>query len=98
MIDIKQEKSGRVVTVPVNDAYVVSILKNELPHKISHQNFNKYLKEVCKIADINDEVDGYKYNSVFKRKQLVNAPKYQLLTSIDQNNLFTLAVKILFQF
>ena len=88
MIDIKQEKSGRVVTVPVNDAYVVSILKNELPHKISHQNFNKYLKEVCKIADINDEVDGYKYNSVFKRKQLVNAPKYQLLTSHDLRRSF----------
>jgi len=28
MIDIKQEKSGSVVTVPVKDKYVVSILKN----------------------------------------------------------------------
>ena len=88
MIDIKQEKSGSVVTVPVKDKYVVSILKNELPHKISHQNFNKYLKEVCKKADIRDEVDGYKYNPTWKRKKLVNVPKYQLLTSHDLRRSF----------
>jgi integrase len=88
MIDIKQEKSGSVVTVPVKDKYVVSILKNELPHKISHQNFNKYLKEVCKKADITDEVDGYKYNPTWKRKKLVNVPKYQLLTSHDLRRSF----------
>lgn len=88
MIDIKQEKSGSVVTVPVKDKYVVSILRNEMPHKISHQNFNKYLKEVCKKADITDEVDGYKYNPTFKRKKLVNVPKYQLLTSHDLRRSF----------
>jgi integrase len=88
MIDIKQEKSGSVVTVPVKDKYVVSILKNELPHKISHQNFNKYIKEVCKKADITDEVDGYKYNPTWKRKKLVNVPKYQLLTSHDLRRSF----------
>jgi len=88
MIDIKQEKSGSVVTVPVKDKYVVSILKYEMPHKISHQNFNKYLKEVCKKADITDEVDGYKYNPTWKRKKLVNVPKYQLLTSHDLRRSF----------
>jgi integrase len=52
MIDIKQKKSGRAVTVPVKDKHVVSILKNNLPYKISQQNFNKYLKLVCEKAGI----------------------------------------------
>ena len=88
MIDIKQKKSGRAVTVPVKDKHVVSILKNNLPHKISQQNFNKYLKLVCEKAGIKEKVKGYKFNSISKRKQYVKVPKYEILTSHDLRRSF----------
>ena len=88
MIDIKQKKSGRAVTVPVKDKHVVSILKNNLPYKISQQNFNKYLKLVCEKAGIKEKVKGYKFNSISKRKQYVKVPKYEILTSHDLRRSF----------
>ena len=88
MIDIKQKKSGRAVTVPVKDKHVVSILKNNLPYKISQQNFNKYLKLVCEKAGIEEKVKGYKFNSISKRKQYVKVPKYEILTSHDLRRSF----------
>jgi integrase len=88
LIDIKQQKTGANITVGVKDREVVSILKKELPYYISHQKFNKYIKEVCKKSGIKEKVKGYKFNSVFKRKKLVNVPKYQLLTSHDLRRSF----------
>ena len=88
MIDFKQAKGGTVVTVPVKNQIVVSILEHRFPYRISDQNFNKYLKEVCKRAGLTDVITGYKFNSSTKRKELVEAPKHQLLASHDMRRSF----------
>jgi|TARA_B100000902_G_scaffold398083_1_gene463727 integrase len=88
LIDIKQQKTGANITVGVNDSEVVSILKNKLPYYISHQKFNKYIKEVCKKSGVDEVVSGYKYNSTIHRKKLVKVPKYELMTSHDLRRSF----------
>ena len=88
MIDFKQAKGGTVVTVPVKNQIVVSILKHKFPYRISDQNFNKYLKQVCKRAGLTDIISGYKFNSSTKRKELVEKPKYELLASHDLRRSF----------
>ena len=88
MIDIKQSKGGTVVTVPVKNQIVVSVLKHKFPYRISDQNFNKYIKEVSKRAQLSDIVNGYKFNPLSKRKELVEKPKYELLASHDLRRSF----------
>ena len=88
MIDIKQTKGGTVVTVPVKNEIVISILKYKFPYRISDQNFNKYMKEVCKRAGLSEIVSGHKFNALSKRKELVKSPKYDLLSSHDLRRSF----------
>ena len=88
MIDFKQAKGGTVVTVPVKNQIVVSILKHKFPYPISDQKFNYYMKEVCKRSGIDEVVKGYKMNPKTKRKELVEAPKHQLLASHDMRRSF----------
>ena len=88
MIDIKQAKGGTVVTVPVKNEIVISILKYKFPYRISDQNFNKYMKEVCKRAELSEIINGHKFNALSKRKELVERPKYDLLSSHDLRRSF----------
>ena len=88
MIDFKQAKGGTVVTVPVKNQIVVSILEHKFPYPISDQKFNYYMKEVCKRSGIDEVVKGYKMNPKTKRKELVEAPKHQLLASHDMRRSF----------
>jgi len=88
LLDIIQVKGNTSVTVPVKNQIVVSVLKHKFPYRISDQNFNKYLKEVCKRAGLTDVITGYKFNSSTKRKELVEKPKYELLASHDLRRSF----------
>ena len=88
LIDIVQKKGEEPVTVPVKLKPVIDILKHRFPYPISDQKFNKFMKEVCERAGINQIVKGYKMNSETKRKELVEAPKYELLASHDMRRSF----------
>ena len=46
------------------------------------------MKEVCKRSGIDEVVKGYKMNPKTKRKELVEAPKHQLLASHDMRRSF----------
>jgi len=89
LIDIIQVKGNKLLTVPVNNQIVISILKHKLPYPISDQKFNYYMKEVCKRAGIDEVVKGYKMNPKTKRKELVEKPKYELLASHDLRRSFS---------
>ena len=43
--------------------------------------FNKQIKIICKIAGIDEVVRGFKNNRNTGRKEVVTAPKYELVTS-----------------
>ncbi|WP_242120933.1 tyrosine-type recombinase/integrase [Aestuariivivens sediminicola] len=57
LIELKQQKTGKNVTIPVLPK-TKEILETGLPYKISIQKFNKYVKEVCRIAEITEMVEG----------------------------------------
>lgn len=57
-ITIKTQKTGATVVIPLH-TYVKSILDRHnyiLPKVISNQKFNKYIKDVCELAEIKDLV------------------------------------------
>ncbi len=88
MIDIVQKKTNTQVTIPIENHYVLNILKSKPPHKISPQRLNEYMKEVFKRAGINNEISGYKRNKKSNRKELMKGPKYEFITSHDSRRSF----------
>ena len=81
-IDILQQKTKKAVTVGVADPLVIEILKNKFPRKVSQVVFNKQIKALCKLAGIEGLVSGFKNNPKTRRKEIVNAPKYEFVTHL----------------
>ena len=90
LIEFEQQKTGKLMTIPIH-AKVQQILdknKGEFPHKISDQRYNDYIKEVCKIAGIDEEIKGKKQLNISKQNNIQKIrrvegiyPKYELVTS-----------------
>ncbi|MGA0556037.1 tyrosine-type recombinase/integrase [Larkinella sp. VNQ87] len=58
-LDLKQHKTSARVRVPIENEAVSEILtkyNNRLPSGISNQKTNDYLKEICKLAEINERI------------------------------------------
>ena len=64
VIELKQKKTGSLVTIPILPK-TKEIIDGGLPTKISSQNFNKYIKLVCKEA----EIDQYVRGSLFQKRK-----------------------------
>jgi integrase len=80
-IDILQQKTKKAVTVGVADPLVIKLLENEFPRRVSQVVFNKQIKALCRMAGIKELVSGFKNNPKTRRKEIVNAPKYEFVTS-----------------
>jgi integrase len=80
-LDIIQQKTKKPVTIPIIAPYVVDIIENDFPYKISTQKLNLYIKKVCEIAEINILTEGKIYDSKTKRKELKIYEKHKLMTS-----------------
>jgi len=80
-LDIIQQKTGKPVTIPIVEDYIINIIENDFPYKISSQKLNEYIKEVCKISKIDDIIEGKKINKDTKRKKIDNYPKHELITT-----------------
>ena len=80
-IDILQQKTKKAVAVGVSDPLVIKLLENEFPRKVSQVVFNKQIKELCRMAGIDKLVSGFKNNPKTRRKEIINAPKYEFVTS-----------------
>lgn len=82
-IEIKTVKTGTWVSIPLHD-HVKSILAkrfNNLPQKISDQKFNKGIKTICFLCNIEEEMVGEIYDKDTKRNRRGVYPKYKLITS-----------------
>lgn len=57
-LKIKTQKTGEVVQIPLSPSvkFIVSKYNGKLPKAISNQKFNEYVKEVCKMAEINEKI------------------------------------------
>ena len=80
-IDILQKKTKKAVTVGLADPLVIKLLENEFPRRVFQVVFNKQIKALCKMAGIEGLVSGFKNNPKTRRKEIVNAPKYEFVTS-----------------
>jgi integrase len=80
-IDVLQQKTKKEVTIPIGSKDIRSMLENDFPHKISSQNLNVYIKEVCEAAKIDEIIEGKLLNKETNRKVVGKYPKYQLVTT-----------------
>jgi integrase len=95
LIEIKQVKTNKRVTIPVLPEVKEILTRNngEFPTKISAQKFNNHLKDLCKLAGINEPTEGavlvdldegndnIPENQHKWRKKFGTFPKYELITS-----------------
>ena len=80
-LDIIQEKTGKEITLSINEKYIIDILENSLPKKLQEQKLNEYSKVVCKLAGINEPTKGKIHNIETNRRELGIHPKYEFITS-----------------
>lgn len=86
-IRIQAQKTGKIAEIPINKqiAYTLEKRGGELPHAISDQKFNKYIKEIGQIIGFNEPTKGAKMEIIddkgTTRKVSGTYPKYELMTS-----------------
>jgi integrase len=87
VIELKQQKTDKNITIPVLEK-TKEIIKSGLPYKISIQKFNKHIKEVCKLAEINELIKDSKITVTVKgegnkQKRKISGiyPKWELMAS-----------------
>ena len=87
VIQLKQQKTGKNVTIPVLEK-TKEIIKSGLPYKISIQKFNQHIKEICKLAEINELIKDSKITVIEKgkgnkEKRKISGiyPKWELMAS-----------------
>jgi len=80
-IELIQQKTGTPVVVRLVKEANEIVSRRGIPRKISLQKLNKYIKAVCRIAKIDEVVEGDLYDKEKRRKVRGHYPKHQLITS-----------------
>ena len=80
IIELKQQKTGKLVAIPLLPE-ALEVLNDGLPYKISLSRFNEYIKDVCKIAVIdNPSKERIKEKKGTPHKKDI-FPKWQVISS-----------------
>ena len=80
-IDLTQQKTDKLVTIPVLKDYVIDIVLNEFPEQVSLKKINTHIQKVCELAGIDEVVKGYLKNPKTGNLELVSEPKFKFITS-----------------
>lgn len=80
-IDLTQQKTDKFITVPVLKDYVIDIILNDFPKKVSMIKINPHIQKVCELAGINEVVKGYYKNPKTGKLELTSLPKHKFITS-----------------
>jgi integrase len=77
-----QSKTGKQVDIPIH-SHVQEILErlNDFPRPISDIKFNLYIKKVCQMAGLINNVQGTKQNNETHRKEVGIFQKWELIRS-----------------
>ncbi|MBK9671947.1 MAG: tyrosine-type recombinase/integrase [Bacteroidetes bacterium] len=85
LIEFTQVKTGKKMAIPLSKTVMEILNKRdgEFPRQISYQRYNEYIKDVCKIAKINEKVKSTKTKTKQKvtRKESGTFEKWELVTS-----------------
>lgn len=81
-IKIETHKTSQTVTIPLHPQ-VKAILEKRggFPRMISDQKFNLHVKELCKVANFTEKIEGSKMNKLTKRKEKGVFEKWELVSS-----------------
>ncbi|GAB5417995.1 MAG: phage integrase SAM-like domain-containing protein [Crocinitomicaceae bacterium] len=76
------QKTGKDIVIPFLKPLTEAISENEgeLPYKISDVKFNEYVKELCKLAKLDEEVK-LSYTDSYGRTQYESKEFYKFVTS-----------------
>lgn len=82
-IEIRTQKTKRWVSIPLHPMVkqVLEKRNGQLPKKLDDSWFNKQIKEVCRIAGIQNEMKGSIKDPKTNRKVVGMYPKYKLVSS-----------------
>lgn len=88
LIEFTQKKTNKIMTIPAHKKVLEILDKRNgmFPYPISDQKYNDYIKEVCKLAKINQKISGSKKTetepkSKIYRKEVNTFEKWELVTS-----------------
>lgn len=88
LLEFTQQKTGKLTVIPLHKKVLEILNKRggEFPFRISDQKYNVFIKEVCRLAGINEPVKGsllietYDGSKVYRKKEGIYK-KYELVTS-----------------
>jgi len=82
-IQITTQKTKAKIVVPVHKQveFVIKKYHGMLPPKQTNADFNKHIKTLCQLCDIDNVMQGKVFDSKKKRKVLGNYPKYKMITA-----------------
>lgn len=89
LLEFTQKKTNKTMTIPLHKKVleVIENNSNKFPKQLIDSKYNKYLKDVCKIAKINEPTTGRKLVNIGTEKDPVFRmitdvyPKYDLISS-----------------
>lgn len=80
IIELKQQKTGKLVAIPLIPR-AVQIIELGLPYKISLTRFNEYIKDICKLAQIDNPTKWRKKEKQGQPSVIMISPKYEAISS-----------------
>jgi integrase len=80
IIELKQQKTGKLVAIPLLPE-ALEIIEDGLPYKISLARYNEYIKDVCKEAELNEQITGRIKTTFRSATTIETEPKYKFITS-----------------
>ncbi|ARN78680.1 hypothetical protein BST97_12140 [Nonlabens spongiae] len=80
VIELTQQKTGKAIIIPLPKE-AREVIESGFPHKISLSKFNKYLKEIAELAEIDTPTHGRKSTGKGKKRELGTFPKHDLISS-----------------
>lgn len=87
-ITIKAKKTGKTAEIPINTQIEFTLNKRggKLPHSLSEQKFNEYIKEIGELVGFTEKTHGAKMECVDVDKKIYRKvegifPKWELMTS-----------------
>lgn len=89
-IELKQEKTGKPVFIPVHTK-IEKIIKDGFPYHLNingERGLNKRLKEIGKLAGLDEVIEGKKYDNNLERLVQGKYPKYELMRTHDLRRSF----------
>lgn len=80
VLKLKQQKTGKEIYIPLTPN-AKEVINAGMPKKIGTTAFNKYIKELCRRAGINQPVKGRQPRTATTESKLIEGQKWEFVSS-----------------